>query len=61
MRNGASCPTISMAPVLAITGLVARTSMERPCDPVGEFLNWYPYRDRRKCCWRGALAVDRIT
>jgi hypothetical protein len=27
-----------MAPVLGITGLVARTWMERPFDPVGEFL-----------------------
>ena len=38
MRHGASCPTISMAPVLAITCLVARTWMKRPFDPVGEFL-----------------------
>jgi len=27
-----------MAPVLAITSLVARTSLYRPFDPVGEFL-----------------------
>jgi hypothetical protein len=25
-----------MAPVLAITGMVARTSLEQPLDPVGE-------------------------
>src|SRR5258708_4055198 len=36
-RHGASCPTISMAPVLAITSLVARTLLYRPFDPVGEF------------------------
>src|SRR6266852_7226982 len=27
IRHGASCPTISMAPVLAITSLVARTAL----------------------------------
>jgi hypothetical protein len=34
--TGASCPITSMAPVLAITSLVARTWMYGPFDPVGE-------------------------
>ena len=34
-RHGASCPTVSMAPVLAITSVVARTL--KFFDPVGEF------------------------
>jgi hypothetical protein len=38
MRNGASCPTVSMAPVLAITSLVQGSGCSRYFDPVGEFL-----------------------
>ena len=36
-RHGASCPTMSVAPVLAITSAVAMTSWLRFIDPVGEF------------------------
>src|ERR1700746_1107171 len=39
MRHGASCPTVSMAPVLAITSLVARTSLYGPLTPLESFLN----------------------
>jgi hypothetical protein len=33
---GAMCPRVSMAPVLAITGMVAGTAHRESFDPVGE-------------------------
>src|SRR6266478_1638016 len=39
IRHGASCPTVSMAPVLAITSLVARTLLCGPLTPLESFLN----------------------
>jgi hypothetical protein len=38
-QHGASCPTISVAPVLAITSMVAMTSWLRFFDPLESFLN----------------------
>jgi hypothetical protein len=39
IRNGALCPTISMAPVLAITSLVGRTCGNGSLTPLESFLN----------------------
>jgi hypothetical protein len=36
---GAVCPKVSMAPVLAITGMVAGTAIVSPSTPLGRFLN----------------------
>jgi hypothetical protein len=46
-----------MAPILAIAGLVARTVMERPFDPVGEFLKPFVTGPNRilVCPYQGEL------
>lgn len=36
---GAACPQVSMAPVLAITSMVAGTQIVSPSTPLGRFLN----------------------
>jgi hypothetical protein len=72
MRYGASRPTISMAPVLAITCLVARTGCSRSVDPVGEFLKPFvtgpnrilipskENRDEDKKLWRNRKAKKEL-